>query len=85
MVAGDHGDFPLMVAVFRQFLGLFQFFSSCIFLTFSLIYWFDFFEENLTRSRANQRTKFSIFGKAEDFVADFSPRVETRSNDIEMT
>ena len=45
----------------------------------------DFTEENLSRSRANQGTKFPIFGKAEDFVADFPPRVETRSNDVGMT
>ena len=30
-------------------------------------------------------TKFPIFGKVEDFVADFPPRVETRSNDVGMT
>ncbi|XXG76968.1 hypothetical protein AAC387_Pa08g1219 [Persea americana] len=45
-------------------------------------YWLDSSEENLSRSRANQGTKSSIFGKTEDFVADFPPRVETRSVDL---
>ena len=40
---------------------------------------------SMLRSRANQSTKFLIFGKVEDFVADFPPRVETRSNDVRMT
>ena len=79
------GFFPLSVAVFRPFLGLLCFFFLLyIFLTFLLIYWLDSPEENLSRSRANQSTKFPIFGKAEDFVADFPPRVETRSNDVRM-
>ena len=68
--------------VSRAFLFLF---SSVFSLTFLLIYWLDSIEENLSRSHANQGTKFPIFGKAEDFVADFPPRVETRSNDVEMT
>ena len=42
-------------------------------------------DKNLSRSRANQGTKFPIFGKAEGFVADFSPRVKTLSNDVGMT
>ena len=42
-------------------------------------------DKNLSRSHANQSTKFPIFGKAEDFVADSPPSVETRSNDVGMT
>ena len=84
-VAGDPrpwGFSPLSVAVFPSFLLLF---SYVFFLTFLLIYWIDSSEENLSRSHANQSTKLPIFGKAEDFVADFPPRVETRSNDVGMT
>ena len=92
MVAGDHGPRSLATmgflspfgchfsVVFRSFSILF---SSVFFLTFFLIYWFDSLEENLSRSRANQSTKFPIFGKNEDFVTDFRPRVETRSKDVE--
>ena len=69
-------------AIFRAFLLLF---SHIFFLTFLLIYWLDSSEENLSKSRANQSTKFPIFGKAKDFVADFPLRIETRSNDVGMT
>ena len=80
------GFSPLSVAVSRPFFGLFCFFFSPVFfLTVLLIYWLDSTDENLSRSRVNQGTKFPIFGKSEDFVADFSPRVETRSNDVRMT
>ena len=85
-VAGDHGDFSpssrRFSAVFRAFLLPFLPVFS---LTFLLIYWLDSSEENLSRSCGNQSTKFPIFGKAEDSVADFPPRVETRSNDVGMT
>ena len=98
MVASDHGPRspatmglrPLFgsrpVAVSSPFFGLFCFCFLLYFsLTFLLIYWLDSTKENPSRSHANQSTKFSIFGKAEDFVADFPPRVETRSNDVGMT
>ena len=70
------------VAVFPSFLLLFSF---VFFLTFLLIYWLDSSKENPSKGCANQSTKFPIFGKVEDFVADFPPRVETRSNDVGMT
>ncbi|KAJ8644074.1 hypothetical protein MRB53_005822 [Persea americana] len=94
MVSGDHGprspatlDFGpfsgrLSVAVSRAFSLLF---SPVFFLKFLLIYWLNSSEEKLSIGCANQSTKFPIFGKAEDSVADFSPRVETRSNDVGMT
>ena len=70
------------VVVFRAFLLLF---SPVFFLTFLLIYWLNSSKENLSKGSANQSTKFPIFGKAEDFVADFPQRVETWSNDVGMT
>ncbi|XXG82997.1 hypothetical protein AAC387_Pa10g0863 [Persea americana] len=73
----------------RRFLDVSRLFRFCFLLyfssTFLLIYWLDSTEENPSRSRANQRTKFLTFGKAEDSGADFPPRVETRSNDVKMT
>ncbi|XXG88481.1 hypothetical protein AAC387_Pa12g0684 [Persea americana] len=86
-VAGDHGVFAhFSVTVRSPFLGLFRFCFLLYFsLIFLLIYFLDSTKENPLRSRANQSTKFPIFGKAEDFVADFLPRVETRSNDVGMT
>ena len=83
------GFFPFLVAFGRHFSAIFRAFllplSPVFFLTFLLIYWLDPPEENLSRSCANQSTKFPIFGKAEDFVADFPPRVKTRLNDVGMT
>ena len=74
------------VAVSWPFLGLFQFCFLLYFsLIFLLIYWLDSTEENPSKSHENHSTKFPIFGKAENFVADFPPRVETRSNDVGMT
>ena len=84
----DFGPFSgrLLVAVSWSFLGLFRLCFLLYFsLTFLLIYWLDFTKKNPSRSHANQSTKFPIFGKAEDFVADFPQRVETRSNDVGMT
>ena len=76
----------LPVAVSWSFLGLFRFCFLLYFsLTFLLIYWLNSSEENLSKGCANQSTKFPIFGKAEDSVADFPPRVETGSNDVGMT
>ena len=86
-VAGNHGAVaPFSVAVSSPFFGLFRFCFLLYFsLKFLLIYWLNSSKENLSKDSANQSTKFPIFGKAEDFVADFLPRVETRSNDVGMT
>ena len=63
--ADDDGDFPPFgshfLAVFRAFFDLL---SPVFFLTFFLIYWLDSPGENLTRSHANQSTKFPIFWKS---------------------
>ena len=92
-VAGDHRVFAhFSVAVRspsdRRFLAVFGLFCFCFLLyfslTFLLIYWLDSTEENPSKGCANQSTKFPIFGKPEDSVADFPPRVETRSNDVGM-
>ena len=80
----DFGPFSdrLSVVVSLAFSLLF---SPVFFLKFLLIYWLNSSEENLLKGCANKSTKFSIFGKAKDSVADFPPRVETMSNDVGMT
>ena len=95
MVAGDHGAGDLgLWPIFRspsgrRFLVVSRafslLFSPVFFLTFLLIYWINSSKENLSKGCANQSTKFPIFGKAEDSIADFPPRVETGSNDVGMT
>ena len=75
MVAGDHGAFvPFWSPFDRVFQSFSLLFSSIFFLIFLPINWLDFPEENLSRSKANQSTKFLTFWKSRRLSSRFSAK-----------
>ena len=78
-------------AAFRSpFLGRFSGFFASVFSCIFLSHFSSFIgliPLKKTRQKAVQirAQSFLFFGKAEDSVADFPPRVETGSNDVGMT
>ena len=83
---GDHGAFsPFQSLVFGRFSGFFYSFFYLFFLTFLHLYWPDFPEENLMRSRANQSVKFLILRKSWRLCCRFVSKAKVKSNDVGMT
>ena len=96
MVAGDHGAGDLgLWSIFRPPSGRrFLVVSRAFSLLFSPVFFFDIspyllglipLKETHQEVMQIRAQKLPIFGKAEDSIADFPPRVETRSNDVRMT
>ena len=77
---------PLSVAVSRSFFGLFHFFFLLYFSWhFSSFIGLIPLKKTCLEGMQIRAQSFLFFGKAEDFVADFPPRVETRPNNVGMT